>query len=118
MISNPAHFDKNGCLQIQRYEDQNWCSLSARNLCKGEALREYIANRAADNVNFSRVSYAGDGANDLCPSLKLSNNDNVFPRFGYPLHKLVGDKCKTKELKAKCYPFVNGNDIWNVLSSK
>ena len=77
MISNPAHFDKNGCLQIQRYEDQNWCSLSARNLCKGEALREYIANRAADNVNFSRVSYAGDGANDLCPSLKLSNNDNV-----------------------------------------
>ncbi|KAH9391290.1 Phospho-2-dehydro-3-deoxyheptonate aldolase AroG [Tyrophagus putrescentiae] len=116
VFTNPAAFDPvTGVLQMERYHEQNWCPLSARNLCKGHVLKEYIAKRGAEGVHFERVNYAGDGSNDLCPSLKLGPRDRVFPRVGYPLHKLTVAKAASKELQAPIFPFVGGEDIWKVI---
>lgn len=100
---------------MERFHEQNWCQLSARNLCKGHVLKEYIAKRGAEGVKFNHVNYVGDGSNDLCPSLKLSAVDRVFPRVGYPLHKLCAAKLETKELQARMFPFKSGDDIWKIL---
>ena len=101
---------------MERFHEQNWCNLSARNLCKGHVLKEYIAKRGTDGVKFDRINYAGDGSNDLCPSLKLGPNDRVFPRVGFPLHKLSVARAETKDLQAAIFPFNSGDDIWKVLS--
>lgn len=70
-----------------------------------------------EGVHFDRVNYVGDGSNDLCPSLRLSAQDRVFPRVSYPLHKLVLSRVESKEMLAQVYPFTSGDDIWKVLSS-
>ncbi|KAK8732642.1 hypothetical protein OTU49_006862, partial [Cherax quadricarinatus] len=36
LFTNPAQFDDNGCLHIQMYHLQDWCTLSTKNLCKGD----------------------------------------------------------------------------------
>lgn len=100
---------------MERYHEQNWCPLSARNLCKGHVLKEYIAKRGVEGVTFERVNYAGDGSNDLCPSLKLSTRDRVFPRAGFPLAKLTAARAASKELQAQVFPFTSGEDIWKVI---
>ena len=114
MFTNPAHFDSDGQLTIERFHEQNWCQLSARNLCKGHILKEYITKRACDGVHFDRVNYVGDGSNDLCPSLRLTSRDRVFPRAGYPLHKLIPARVDSGELVAEVYPFNSGDDVWKV----
>jgi len=116
VYTNPAKFDGNGCLQVEEYQDQNWCDISAHNLCKGYVLMDYISKRKSeDKMQFSRVSYVGDGLNDVCPALKLTNNDRVFARTGYPLHKRLA---LNPQFNAKLYPFADGNDIWNVLDTR
>ncbi|KAJ6225233.1 hypothetical protein RDWZM_003778 [Blomia tropicalis] len=117
VFTNPAHFDANGCLQIERFHEQNWCKLSSRNLCKGHIMKDFIAKRLAAGVHYDRINYAGDGSNDLCPSLKLSKNDRVFPRSGYPLHRLLANRKESGELSAQVFPFTSGEDIWKVLTS-
>ena len=97
------------------YHNQDWCNISNKNLCKGHVLTEYINKRKSDDgIAFSKVSYVGDGNNDICPSLKLSQNDRVFARKDFPLHKALNNN---SELKAKLYPFVDGLDIWKTIGS-
>ena len=60
------------------------CPLCPSNLCKG---RELAALRAA--APGQRVIYAGDGANDLCPSLSLGPDDVVLARAGMPRARRV-----------------------------
>lgn len=115
MFTNPAEFDQTGCLNIERYHVQNWCTLSAVNMCKGHILKEFISKRASlDNVHYSRIAYCGDGQNDFCPATKLSANDLIFPRSGFKLHKLLLND-KGTLVKAQMYAFVTAEDIWNVL---
>jgi hypothetical protein len=40
---------------------------------------------------YTRIAYAGDGANDLCPALSLSRNGVVFARKGYALERLLAE---------------------------
>lgn len=119
IFTNTGEFDEKGCLRITGYHQQDWCTLSAENLCKGHVLREYIDERAKLNqIEFSRISYVGDGSNDLCPSLKLSNKDLVFPRYDFRLHRLALEKIKSSEMKAEVVPFQSGADIWNRILAK
>jgi len=116
VYTNPAKFDGRGCLQIDEYHEQDWCDISAHNLCKGHVLMEYINKRKAeDGISFSRISYVGDGQNDVCPSLRLNSNDRVFARSGFPLHKRLAIN---QQFKAHLHPFVDGHDIWKVLDSR
>ena len=49
-------------------------------MCKGDIIEEYIKERGEKGVVYDFIAYSGDGKNDLCPTLRLSENDLAFPR--------------------------------------
>lgn len=132
VLTNTAKFTDEGQLVISEYHVQDYCSMSARNLCKGEALKNFIGKRMLDhNTVYTCINYVGDGENDLCPSTKLSSRDRVFPREGYSLERLCArlkstaqvacannplDRSKILELKAKVVPWTTGEDILKVIT--
>ena len=83
VMTNPAYFDQDGRLCIGCYHAHT-CQRCHRtpNLCKRTALKELLAERS-----FSKIVYIGDGGNDLCPSMALSEGDHVVARDGYTLAK-------------------------------
>lgn len=87
VYTNPAEYDSEGCLRIDLYHHQDWCDLSTVNLCKGHILTEHIRERKASGQGYSHVVYVGDGSNDLCPALTLSEKDYICPRVNYRLWK-------------------------------
>ena len=86
VFTNPASWSQDGLLSIQPYHHQDACKLSTKNLCKHSIMEDYIKNCGR---SFSFVCYTGDGKNDFCPSLKLSENDLVCVREGYSLQKYI-----------------------------
>lgn len=129
VLTNPARFADDGQLLIDEYHVQDHCSLSARNLCKGEALKNFIGKRMLDhNTVYTCINYVGDGENDLCPSTKLSNRDRIFPREGYSLDRLCSKLKLNSELdltsdtnpklptiKASVIPWSTGEEILSVI---
>ncbi|KAG7163230.1 probable phosphatase phospho2 [Homarus americanus] len=113
LFTNPAQFDENGCLSIQMYHHQDWCTLSTKNLCKGDILANYIKLRESENITFSTIAYVGDGTNDFCPSLRLKECDVVFPRCGYNLLNYIVKMEAEKGMKidADVCPWDTGKDI-------
>jgi pyridoxal phosphate phosphatase PHOSPHO2 len=118
VFTNPACYNEDGCLNIEMYHLQEFCELSTKNLCKGHILDSYIEERAAVGVTFSQIAYVGDGRYDLCPCLRLSEKDLVFPREGFQLNKLIRDLQNRKDarLKAGVHIWKTGNDIIKVIS--
>jgi pyridoxal phosphate phosphatase PHOSPHO2 len=88
VFSNPAHFDEKGRLHLQAYHshDCERCKHTP-NLCKARVLEEYRQL----HVDYDRVVYVGDGRNDYCPCLKLTQKDVVLCREGYALARLLKD---------------------------
>ncbi|KAI8588843.1 putative phosphatase-domain-containing protein [Geranomyces variabilis] len=90
VITNPARFDNEGRLRVERlipadglqHDCANGCAV---NICKGKFLTEYIATHGP----FTSVIYAGDGKNDLCPAMTLRARDYILPRTGHTLAKLL-----------------------------
>lgn len=139
VLTNPARFTTGGQLIIDEYHIQDYCTLSARNLCKGEVLKNYIGKRMLEhNTVYTCINYIGDGENDLCPSTKLSSRDRVFPRVGYSLARLCarlkheqaleepsehilstttqsGTNMALPELKASVYPWTTGEEILSTI---
>ena len=118
VYTNPAHYNDAGSLHIDMFHLQDWCELSSKNLCKGHILETYITERAAQGITFSTVAYVGDGKNDLCPSLRLSEKDLIFARKGFALMKHVSEMQAERDerLKAKVHFWESGDDILNVIS--
>ena len=118
VYTNPASYDQNGCLKIDWYHRQNWCDLSTENLCKGHILDSHIAKRKKeDNVEFDYILYVGDGTNDLCPALRLRDEDFICPRKNFRLWKkmmklgLLNGEKNDFELKAKILEWDSGLQI-------
>ncbi|NXG44334.1 PHOP1 phosphatase, partial [Psilopogon haemacephalus] len=88
VFSNPSGFDKRGYFTLGPYHSHK-CLECPSNMCKRKILAEYLAERAREEVEFERVLYVGDGANDFCPAAALSAPDVAFPRKGYPMHRLA-----------------------------
>ncbi|NXN79244.1 PHOP1 phosphatase, partial [Bombycilla garrulus] len=88
VFSNPAGVDRRGFLTLGPYHGHE-CPACPPNMCKGKILAEYLAERAREDVEFRRVLYVGDGANDFCPAGTLRAADVAFPRKGYPMHRLI-----------------------------
>ncbi|MCO5594893.1 hypothetical protein L7F22_048928 [Adiantum nelumboides] len=101
--SNPAWIDAMGCLHYDDFHGQalppHTCPLCPLNMCKGSIL-EGIRAAALGSATL-QVIYAGDGAGDLCPSLRLSARDYVLAREGYPLSKLLNQH----QVKARVHPW-------------
>ncbi|NXQ64539.1 PHOP1 phosphatase, partial [Anthoscopus minutus] len=91
IFSNPASLDRRGFLTLGPYH-RHKCQECPENMCKRKILSEYLAERAREDVEFQRVLYVGDGANDFCPAGILRAADVAFPRKGYPMHRLIQEK--------------------------
>ncbi|XP_018326871.1 pyridoxal phosphate phosphatase PHOSPHO2-like isoform X2 [Agrilus planipennis] len=74
VFTNPAEF-RNGKLIISKYHLQTTCKLSAKNLCKGQIMENFIASQKEEGINYGPVVYIGDGSNDFCPIVRLSEED-------------------------------------------
>ena len=119
IFSNPALI-QNGMLKIEMYHLQDYCLLSNKNLCKGQILEEYIYKRSLEGVCFKKIAYVGDGRNDFCPILRLSENDVAFPRLGYSLVKILNENNMepTRKTKADIVPWKTGLDILEDLKKR
>ncbi|XP_050388763.2 pyridoxal phosphate phosphatase PHOSPHO2 [Patella vulgata] len=119
VFTNPAVFDEDGCLTIKHYHTQDYCQLSTINLCKGRILQDFIEMRKKEGIVYSHVVYVGDGSNDLCPGLKLENQDFLCPRKGFSLWKKLNKKKNVqpeiKTMKAGVVDWDNGRDIKKLL---
>lgn len=120
IYTNPAHISDDGVLKIQMYHVQDSCKLSTINLCKGSILEDHIKERLKEGINFKGIAYVGDGKNDLCPILRLSENDLGFARVNYPLIRKL-EEYKNNEsstIKATIIPWSNGSEILNHLNER
>lgn len=81
-----------GPLQIAPYHNQTDCNLSSVNLCKGKVLCDLLE----ETQKYQHCIYAGDGRNDICPSLRLSERDLACPRIGYPCAKSLQGEFASK----------------------
>lgn len=120
VFTNPAKIDEKGVLRIDMYHMQDSCKLSTVNLCKGQILEGYIKKRKSEGVHFDRVVYVGDGKNDLCPSLRLTDRDLVFPRQDYMLIKILNgsEKMDIPKIKARVFPWNDGTQILETLEKE
>lgn len=136
ILTNSSVFNDDGQLILNGYHVQEYCPISSRNLCKGEALKDFIAKQMLyHNTVYTCINYIGDGENDLCPSTKLSNKDRIFPRKNFPLDRLclkleksltdtngnsserTSDKLNTivANLKAPVFTWSDGKDILKII---
>ncbi|GLV37737.1 uncharacterized protein CBL_06562 [Carabus blaptoides fortunei] len=90
------------------------CKLSTINLCKGMIMEDFVKQQAESGVVYNQIVYAGDGKNDFCPILRLSENDLACVREGYPCVDLVrqASSGNSKEkVRANVCVWKNGDDI-------
>ncbi|XP_007899691.1 phosphoethanolamine/phosphocholine phosphatase [Callorhinchus milii] len=111
VYTNPSYFDNRGSLVISPFHSHK-CQQCPVNMCKRQILHEHLMQRLKE-VQIEKVLYAGDGANDFCPSSVLTATDVVFPRKNYPLDRMISEVKGVKPLvfKAQVVPWENGGDI-------
>ncbi|NWR05067.1 PHOP1 phosphatase, partial [Paradoxornis webbianus] len=109
VFSNPAGVDRRGFLTLGPYHSHA-CPRCPANMCKGKILGEYLRQRAGEDVEFRRVFYLGDGANDFCPAGILREEDVAFPRKGYPMHRLILE-APPGELRAAVVPWESAVEV-------
>ncbi|MFS7965380.1 putative inorganic diphosphatase [Helianthus anomalus] len=80
IISNPTVVDEEGRLRILPYNGRHFfphgCNHCPANLCKGiviEKIRESDTKKRG-------IIYIGDGKDDFCPVMKLTEEDHVMPK--------------------------------------
>lgn len=93
VISHKAEFHADdGSLRIEPYEVRSACPLSmgSINICKGQVLEDYIAECFSnETLMYLSVYYIGDGNNDVCPVMRLSDHDFACPREGFKLDMYI-----------------------------
>ncbi|XP_062566127.1 pyridoxal phosphate phosphatase PHOSPHO2-like [Saccostrea cucullata] len=124
VYTNPAQYDAEGRLTIEFYHKQDWCDLSTVNLCKGHILQEHVRRREQEGIRYKCVVLVGDGSNDFCPALRLTENDYVCPRISYRLWKKIqklesdqGAVSNGHKLRAQVVNWTSGLDILEFLKS-
>ncbi|XP_076249215.1 pyridoxal phosphate phosphatase PHOSPHO2 [Calliopsis andreniformis] len=121
VFTNPATINGKGMIELDMYHIQDSCKLSTINLCKGQILENYIQKRKDAGVRFDRVVYVGDGRNDLCPILRLSQRDLAFPRKDYVLIKILNggeNNGEVPKVKARVFPWADGIEILRKLQEE
>ncbi|KAJ0524329.1 putative inorganic diphosphatase [Helianthus annuus] len=80
IISNPTVVDEEGRLRILPYNGRHFfphgCKHCPPNLCKGiviDKIRESDAKKRG-------IIYIGDGKDDFCPVMKLTEEDHLMPK--------------------------------------
>lgn len=113
--TNPSHFSENGRLHVRAFHSHDCvkCQRSTPNLCKGQVVQQELSGRGYD-----RVVYVGDGRNDYCPCLRLTEKDVVICREGYALAELLkhSTDCRAKvhtlDFISSLGDFIASNLLW------
>merc|ERR1719369_3283 len=116
VFTNPARW-QGGKLCIEPFHHQEVCKLSNVNLCKGQVMEEFLAECRKKNRRFSFIGYVGDGKNDFCPGLRLSESDVLFVREGYTLQNVIKEDEENKVKSDVCY-WTSGKTILAKLKEK
>ncbi|XP_011155570.1 pyridoxal phosphate phosphatase PHOSPHO2 isoform X2 [Solenopsis invicta] len=111
VFTNPARYDDDGRLRVDAYHTQHTCQISSINLCKGQILMDYVQEKRAQGRSYERIVYVGDGGNDLCPILRLSEADLACPRKDYSLIERLNKLPISVSTKAKIVPWQDGTDL-------
>ncbi|KAL7410135.1 phosphatase phospho-type [Mrakia frigida] len=106
ITTNNSHWNEDGKLIITRRiapdaPKQHGCKIGcSANMCKGEELEAFLAEKKLAGDDYSRVIYVGDGGNDFCPLLRLRSTDLALVRKGFELEQRIkkegGLKCQVK----------------------
>lgn len=119
VFTNQAEFDTDGGLVLHPFHSHS-CPKCPENMCKQVILRDYVSKRVKERGEpFQKVFYVGDGKNDVCPTLALGPNDTVFPRRGFPMHRIIQDLHETRSgaYKPAVVPWGHGEDIVDFLKN-
>jgi pyridoxal phosphate phosphatase PHOSPHO2 len=101
-----SQLDEDCLISIRQFHNHD-CRLCNSSQCKGTILREYLENR---KNQIDKVVYVGDGENDYCPALSLNDNDVLFPREKWGLHKKLEDGSK-EDLRCRTILWSSGEVI-------
>jgi len=109
VYTNPSKIE-DGLIKIHPYTIQTTCDQCYINMCKGTIVEKHVLGT---NKKYNKILYIGDGQNDLCPVLKLKQNDIAFPRIGYPLEHLL----KSNITQSQIIPWHTAEHIYEYLIS-
>ncbi|KAG0026868.1 hypothetical protein BGZ81_006043 [Podila clonocystis] len=128
VITNPARWDREGRLHIQRLVPRDTphgcpvgvCSL---NICKGQEVDKLLQLHGDHHTISSTAAtplmiYVGDGQNDYCPALRLQKDDIYFVRRGRSLEKFLskgGPKIQ-EAIQGRIVYWNSPTDIFNELA--
>ncbi|XP_065079133.1 pyridoxal phosphate phosphatase PHOSPHO2 [Ochlerotatus camptorhynchus] len=117
-FTNPAKFNSNGLLEVHSFHNQTECSLSSKNLCKGKILEDFLEKQFNEaNTEYDKVFYIGDGKNDVCPMLRLTENGYACPRDGYSCYDELNAAIakRSEKYDAKILRWRNGSHLANLI---
>lgn len=83
------------------------CKTCRKEQCKSQNLQDYLTKNP--EYLSAKIFYFGDGYNDLCAAKSLCENDILFPRSDWYLHKYLVER--PNEVKCKVIPWKSGEDI-------
>ncbi|XP_062565614.1 pyridoxal phosphate phosphatase PHOSPHO2-like [Armigeres subalbatus] len=117
-FTNPAKFNNNGLLEVHPFHHQTECNISSKNLCKGKILDDFIYKQLNEaNTEYEKVFYIGDGKNDVCPMLRLTDNGYACPRDGYSCFDELNTAIskRSDSYNAKIMKWMNGSHLANLI---
>lgn len=120
-FTNPAKFNNNGSLEVHPFHHQTECSISSRNLCKGKILEDFLEKQFNEaNTEYEKVFYIGDGKNDVCPMLRLTDNGYACPRDGYSCFDELNSAIskRSEPYDAKIMKWRNGDHLMSLIRSE
>ncbi|KAJ3686447.1 hypothetical protein LUZ61_015611 [Rhynchospora tenuis] len=115
--TNPSYVDNEGRLRISPCHNfttsSHGCGLGTcpPNMCKGVVIERIKKSMLKEGKQ--RIIYLGDGKGDYCPSLKLSERDQMMPRRNYPVWDLICSKQHV--LSAQIHEWADAEELERVL---
>ncbi|ETN42404.1 uncharacterized protein HMPREF1541_01558 [Cyphellophora europaea CBS 101466] len=93
IYTNPGMWAEHDVLRVEPYQSIDAPHECLRacppNMCKSSILRRAVKELKLEDATDLRAVYVGDGGNDFCPALELSETDLVLVREGFALQKLI-----------------------------
>jgi len=127
IYTNPSYLDESNKLKIIPFNqafnfngDVFTCETKfcEKNMCKGTVLKKHLENvKSKLKPRESHIVYVGDGCNDFCPGLLLSEKDFYFVKKKHPLDDLLQNYSNLREkLNSRPLFWNNANHIIDCLN--